>query len=219
MLDAHKAKDDLQQILSEEEYRVYYNQTKGFIETWWEKAKDWIAKQLEKILPSIDSANGAAGPVLIGVIVVTIILLVIIALFLVRNVKRNRILKGQKPLQSMKEINWSYSMHLQEAGTLEAQGRYEQATRHLFLALLLYFHEKEWLEARIWKTNWDYYEELRKINKHCADQFYDLAAFFDEVTYGERTITKEEFDQFRTRTFEWLEQGPTHQEGRLENRS
>ena len=66
----------------------------------------------------------------------------------------------------------------------------------MFLALLLYFHEKEWLEARIWKTNWEYYEEIRKVNQEWADQFYHLALLFDEATYGERKVDKEEYIRF-----------------------
>ena len=86
---------------------------------------------------------------------------------------------------------------------------YTLSTRHLFLALLLYFHEKEWLEARIWKTNWEYYDELKKVNQEWAEQFYHLAYFFDEVTYGERNVQKEEYIQFHNEAMKWLGEGIT----------
>jgi hypothetical protein len=198
MLDANKARDKLEDILNTQEYKVYHNDSKGWIETLWEKAKEWIASQLAKLFPSIESVSGAARPILIVIIVAVIILLALAIFFIIRNGRRNRMLRNQKPLRSMKEINWSYQKHLDEAGRLEALKEYTPSTRHLFLALLLYFHEKKWLEARIWKTNWEYYDELRKVNQQWADQFYDLASFFDEVTYGERKVQKEEFIQFRT---------------------
>ncbi|WP_268872907.1 DUF4129 domain-containing protein [Neobacillus fumarioli] len=69
---------------------------------------------------------------------------------------------------------------------------------------MLYFHEKNWLEARIWKTNWDYYDELRRVDLQEADQFYRLAQIFDEVTYGERTVSKEEYVQFKQEAMKWL---------------
>jgi hypothetical protein len=197
MLDADKAREDLKGILKTEEYRVYYKDSKGLIETWWEQAKEWIAKQLEKMFPDIESASGASGPILIAVIVVVIILLAFSAFFLIRNTKRNRILRKQKPLQSMNEMKWTYQRHLEEAEKHEQLQEYTLSTRHLFLALLLYFHEKGMLEARIWKTNWEYYEELRKVNQQNAEQFFHLAHFFDEVTYGERKVKQEEYLQFQ----------------------
>jgi hypothetical protein len=204
MLDPNRAHDTLKEILNKKEYRIYQNESMSWLAIWWEKAKKWIAKQLIKLFPSIDSANGAAVPVLIAVIIVVIILLALSTYFIFRNVKRNRMLRNQKPLQSMKEINWSFQRHLSEARKQEALKEYSLSTRHLFLSLLLYFHEKEWLVTRIWKTNWDYYDELRKINQQDADLFFTLASFFDEVTYGERPVAKEEYIQFRTDVMKWL---------------
>ena len=97
MFDTEKARDDLDAILKTKEYRVYYD-SKGFIETWWEQAKEWIAKQLEKLFPAVESARWASGPILIAVIVIVIILLALSAFFLLRKIRRNRTLRKQKPL-------------------------------------------------------------------------------------------------------------------------
>ena len=43
MIDANKARDDLEKILNAKEYTIYYNDSNGFIATWWEKAKEWIS--------------------------------------------------------------------------------------------------------------------------------------------------------------------------------
>lgn len=195
MLDTDKARDDLKEILQTKEYTVY-NDSKGFIATWWDKAKEWMAGQLEKLFPAIESARGASGPILISIIVVVTILLALSAFFLIRNTKRNRLLRKQKPLQSRKDMNWTYQRYLEEAEKHERDDEYTLSTRHLFLAVLLYFHEKGLLEARIWKTNWDYYDELRKVNQQKAELFFKLANFFEEVTYGERNVQKDEYWQF-----------------------
>ncbi|WP_218212222.1 hypothetical protein, partial [Pseudomonas sp. 2822-15] len=86
-----------------------------------------------------------------------------------RTVNRKRIYRDHKPLEAMKELNWSYQNHLDEALRKERLQDYSLATRHLFLALLLYFHDVKWLEARIWKTNWEYYEELKQVNEESAE--------------------------------------------------
>lgn len=195
MYDTDNARKDLEEILKTKEYRVYYDK-KGLIATWWDQAKEWIATQLEKLFPAIHSASRASTPILIAIIVVVIILLAFFAFFLIRNTKRNRILRQQKPLQSRKEISWTSQRHLEEAKKHESLAEFTQSTRHLFLALLLFFHEKGLLEARIWKTNWDYYDELRKEDQRKAEQFYQFAQLFEEVTYGERIVMEEEYFQF-----------------------
>jgi hypothetical protein len=204
MLKDSQARDELEKILKEREYQAYYNESKGLIARWWEKVKEWFADLLADLFPSFAPSSAAAGPILIGIIIIIIILLGTIAIFILRNRKSNRTLRDYKPLQSMNEMNWSFQRHLSESQKLEENGDYSLATRHLFLALLLYFHEKEWLVARIWKTNWEYYDELRKVNQKWADQFYHLALLFDEVTYGEHLVHKEEFTQFQSSVMKWL---------------
>ncbi|MED4207142.1 DUF4129 domain-containing protein [Neobacillus mesonae] len=195
MLDANKARDELKDILNQKEYRVY-DESKGLLETWWEKAKNWLYEKLQDLFPSVNIDESAAGSVLLIVIVIVLLILAVFALFLLRNHRRNRGLRKQMPLQSMQELTWSFARHVSEAERLEASGDFAGAVRHLFLGLLLFYHEKGWLEARIWKTNWDYYEELRKIDHKRAEQFFHLAQFFDEVTYGEQEVEKEEYLRF-----------------------
>ena len=123
---------------------------------------------------------------------------------MIRNSRRRKRFKEKKILQSVEEINWSFERHLTEARKLEELGDFTKSTRHLFLAILLYFHEKKWLEARIWKTNWEYYEELRKVNKQWAGNFYHLAILFDGVTYGGYEVQQEEYEKFQKEVMVWL---------------
>ena len=205
MLDANKARGDLKDILEKREYQVYYDQSKGLFQRLWESAKEWLAKKLEKLFPALESAGNAAGPVLIIVITAVIILLGIAVFLIIRHRRRTHQFKERKPLQSIHEINWTYQRHLQEAESQEKNGEFSRAARHLFLALLLYCHEKSWLEAKIWKTNWDYYEELKKVNRPFAEQFFNLAAIFDQVAYGEHQISKDDLASYRADVMKWLQ--------------
>ncbi len=197
------ARDRIEDILNEKEYRIYYDESRNLFEEWWNQLKKWLADLLENLFPSIGSANGAAELVLLLIIFGALLLLGIAVFYLVRNTRSKKLSK-QKPLHSDKELSWTYQKHLREAKKQEENQDFTAATRHLFLALLLYFHEKEWLEARAWKTNWEYYDELRKVNQSWAHEFYDLALVFDEVTYGEYEIDKLEYLQFRDKAFTWL---------------
>ncbi|MBS4208019.1 DUF4129 domain-containing protein [Bacillus sp. FJAT-50079] len=203
MINVEKARDELENILQGKEYTAY-NASK--VESWWEKAKDWIADQLAKLFPSFEAASAAAGPLLVIIIIAVLILIAVVVFLLVRYSGRRMKYREQSPFQSMREIDWSFPMHLEEAKRREELAEYSLAIRHLFLALLLYFHEKQWLIARVWKTNGEYYQELKKVNQKWANEFHDLALIFDEVTYGEKSVLEEEYIQFRIKAMKWLEE-------------
>lgn len=204
MINIDEAKDELQEILNGKEYLIYQDQPSNLFSIWWDKAKKWLAEQLEKLFPSLETTSAIAGPLII-IIVIVILTLIGLAIYLfIRKNKRKRMFSERAPLYSQKEIDWSYQMHIAEALVQEELALYAPATRHLFLALLLYFHEKDWLEARVWKTNWEYYEELKKNNQQRADQFYHLADFFDKAAYGEHEVQQQEYRQFQTEVMKSL---------------
>ncbi|MEH7382182.1 DUF4129 domain-containing protein [Bacillus sp. JJ1533] len=203
------AKERIEEILNGKEYRIYYDESRNVFQEWWNRVKKWLAEFLENIFPSIESGSSAAEVVLVLIILAALLLLGIAVFLLLRNKRRSTNLGKHKPLHSAEELSWTYQRHLQEALLYEEKQNYSPATRHLFLALLLLFHEKEWLEAKLWKTNWEYYDELRKVKQAWADEFYDLALVFDEVAYGEYEIDIDGYNRFRETAFVWLE----HAEG------
>lgn len=203
------ARDRIEEILNGKEYRIYYDESRNLFQEWWNQVKEWLADFLENLFPAIESGRGAAEVVLILIILGALFLLGIAVFLLVRNKRRNANLSKHKPLHSAQALSWTYQRHLEEALKHEENRHYSSATRHLFLALLLFFHEKEWLEAKLWKTNWEYYDELSKVKQSWADEFNDLALVFDEVAYGEYEIGRGEYNQFREKIFVWLD----HSEG------
>ncbi|TXC90304.1 DUF4129 domain-containing protein [Metabacillus litoralis] len=211
MLNDEKAKKELQEILNQREYLVYEEKPPGFIEKWWNSVEDWLSEWLEGLFPTIEPASGIGGQVLLTLIVIMILLLLGVFVFIIfRNGKRKRALRKYQPLQTIDEMKWSYQKHLRESERQELQREFNLSTRHLFLGLLLYFHEKDLLKARIWKTNWEYYDELMKVNKQWANQFYNLAQLFDEVTYGERIIGEEEYHHFKKIVLNLIEDEEFH---------
>ncbi|MBN8192230.1 DUF4129 domain-containing protein [Bacillus sp. NTK074B] len=207
MLDEKRARDGIEEILDGEEYQAYLRENQGVLAGWWEKAKEWIQEMLGNINPALEPTGGGASGILITLIVMAVGALLFFAFHAVRNGLRRRKFRLNKPMQSMDEMEWSYSTHLEEAHRHEAIGDYSKAIRHMFLALLLYFHEREYLEARMWKTNWEYYDELRKVNQKWADRFFELALLFDEVAYGERQVSEREYARYKQEAFRWLDNG------------
>ncbi|MDR4886190.1 DUF4129 domain-containing protein [Fredinandcohnia sp. QZ13] len=205
----NEARERMEEILNGKEYRIYYDESRNVFQEWWDQIKKWLADFIENLFPALESGGGAAEVVLVLIILGALLLLGIAIFLLVRNKRRNTNLSKRNPLHSAVELSWTYQKHVQEALKHEKNQDFSPATRHLFLALLLFFHDKEWLEAKLWKTNWEYYDELRKVKQAWADEFYDLALVFDEVAYGEYEIDQVEYNQFREKTFAWLE----HSEG------
>ncbi|HEX7066298.1 MAG TPA: DUF4129 domain-containing protein [Bacillales bacterium] len=206
MTKGEEAKHELQKILSQQEYRVYYGEHRGFLQIWWEHAKHWIADLLSRWFSSFEPSSGLANVILI-VIIAGILALIVFVLFLsIRTIKRKRTFRDPHPLRSMSQEQWTSAHHLSEAQRQEKERNYTYAVRHMFLALLLSFHEKKWLEAKNWKTNWEYYDELEKVNKSSADAFYQLALIFDEVFYGEREMQQDEYTSYRDEAMNWLQE-------------
>lgn len=203
MLDTDEAGKKLEKILSKEEYQAYYRNP---LSNWWEKAKERFADWLSQLFPSLEVSESVSGPLLVLIVVIFVIVLGIVAFLIARAVSRSRKFRDEKPFQSKKYLEWTCLKHLSEAKKLESLGDLSLAARHLFLALLLYCHEKEWLEAKIWKTNWEYYEEIKRTNVTWAERFYGLAKVFDEIAYGEKQISQEEYRLFRHTVMGWLEQ-------------
>ncbi|WP_316571405.1 DUF4129 domain-containing protein [Neobacillus sp. YIM B06451] len=207
MIDSTEAKKELEEILKQDEYTVY-SKPPGFIEKWWNQAMAWLSDLLESWFPSLEQGSrSAAAPLLIAIIAIAVLLLAWIAYLLIRNSRRKILNREYKPLQFSREIDWTYEMHMERASRLEAEGQLRAAVRHFFLALLLFLDEQKCIEARQWKTNWEYFAELGKSSRVDADRFYELASVFDEVTYGERQISNNDFLSFRSKIAAWLEEG------------
>ncbi|WP_053365796.1 DUF4129 domain-containing protein [Bacillus sp. FJAT-27245] len=211
MIDSTEARKELEEILNQEEYTVY-SKPPGFVEKWWNEAMAWLADLLENWFPSLaQGSRSAAAPLLIVIIAIIVLILAWIAYLLIRNSRRKKLNREYKPLQFSREIDWTYEMHMERAIRLEAEGQLSKAVRHFFLALLLFLHEQKCIEARQWKTNWEYFAELGKSSRADADRFYELASVFDEVTYGERQISNNDYLSFRGKIAAWLEEGRVKQ--------
>ena len=206
MANIDETREKLEGILSKREYQVYYEDNRNFLEIGWDKAKNWFMELLSKLFSSYEPSSGMVEIIMIGIIAIVIILVGLGVFLVVRSNRRKRKFRDRLPLTSRNEMSWSCHNHLSAADEQEKQQNYQFATRHMFLALLLYFHEKSWLEARSWKTNWEYYAELKKVNQQSADQFYNLALLFDEVVYGERVMQKDEYIKYREAVMTWLNQ-------------
>lgn len=205
-VDEEQARRELENILDQREYQVYYEDNRSTLQILWDRARDWIADWLGDLFLNINPSTGMANGILVLLICMAALLLAVAAYRLIRTTERNRRFRAEQPFQSVDQKDWSFADHLAEADRQEGAGAYKPAVRHSFLALLLYFDEKNWLEARMWKTNGEYYEELRNVSPEIAGQFVKLAVIFDQAAYGDKLVTEPEYRSFRQEVFDWIGQ-------------
>jgi len=210
MQSPDKAREELEEILNQKEYQDYYEDQRNFIQIWWDKLKQWFGELLSDLFSGFNPSSDFADTVLVIIIGVAVLLACLVGFLIFRSVKRKRTFNTHQPLQSVDEMEWSVTEHLKEAKRQEREENYSLATRHQFLALLLYFHERKWLEAHVWKTNWDYVNELKREDKQKAEAFYELARIFDEAFYGKRKIKHEEYLSYQKKVQKWLEDPTSH---------
>lgn len=206
MANIKEAEQTLAEILAQREYQIYYEDNRNILQIWWDRFWEWIGDLFSRWFQAFEPTS-TVGDMIIAILILVVIILVLVLLFLlISNVTKKRRLRSLQPLQSSVQSNWGSKQHLTEASRLEEQGDYQQATRHLFLALLLSLHEEERLVAQKWKTNWEYYQELLRSNREYAEDFYQFAFLFEEVTYGEKQIDSNAYQAYQTKIVRWLDE-------------
>ncbi|GAB3802269.1 DUF4129 domain-containing protein [Virgibacillus kimchii] len=204
MENPDRARERLEEILSQREYQVYYEENRNFLQILWDRLSEWFFELLEEWLMGMEPSNAFSDTLLVILIGVVILLAIVVIFFAVRSVRRKRSAREHQPFHSADELEWSVDRHVREAEKQAGKGNYSLGIRHQFLALLLYFHDLELLKASVWKTNWDYFAELQKKDKQRAGAFYELARIFDEAVYGEREMEQAEYENYREQVRGWM---------------
>jgi len=200
---ADDVKKQFEKILSGEEYQVYSQQQENFLLQFVEKIVNWLAEFLGKLIPwSGLSENSFRSIAYVMIALFFLIALLFLFLFINRYVKRKK--RGVSPFGTQKEFSSNRLAHMKTAEKYAGKGDYRQGIRYLFLALLLYLDDKDWLKARPWKTNGEYVDELMDVSSTIAKRFSHLAGIFDESFYGGRETTREDYQHFYQLVNEWM---------------
>ncbi|MFA1819216.1 DUF4129 domain-containing protein [Virgibacillus oceani] len=205
MENPDRATERFEEILSQREYQIYYEENRNFLQILWDNITEWFWELLNELFSGLDPSNAFADTLLVILIGVVILLAIVVAFFIVRSTRRKRALREQQPFQSVNELEWSVERHLKEAEKKAGNEDYSLAVRHQFLALLLYFHDRELLQAHVWKTNWDYFAELEQKDRRRATAFFELARTFDEAVYGEHEIKQAVYARYRESVRRWMD--------------
>lgn len=201
-------REDLQGILDTQEYQIYTQENKSLLQTMFEDLKNWLHQMLQNIFPHTDVAKRTSEWLSYGITALGLVLLfVLLFLLLSRFVRQGRVHLQQVSMSQGQ--TFTAQGHLGEAYRLAGEENYQSALRNLFLGLIIYLDQNQRIEAKAWKTNWEYYSELEDRSPQLANSFYMLAIKFEEAMYGGRPISKDDYWLYHNQVNKWIHEGDT----------
>lgn len=195
-LDPEKAREELERILSEQQYQAYYRSDQNVLLSWLDWLQNWLYDVLKKYFPETMALSNATEWIAYLILGVVILLLFLFLFMLGSRFVRTGSFQ-EKPIGTASELAWSVREHLAEAERLADKEDFQAALRHAFLAFILYLDQTDWIDAKPWKTNGDYYDEIEGHSREKAQIFYLLALKFEETMYGGRHVNKDHYDTYR----------------------
>lgn len=201
-------RDDLQGILDTKEYKIYTQENRSVLQDLFEDLKNWLHQILQSIFPHVDIAKRTSDWLAYGIVALGLLLLILLLfLLLSRFVRQGRV--NSKKVSTIKGQILTVQRHLEKAHSLAEEGNYDLALRSLFLGFILYLDQNSWLEAKAWKTNWEYYAELNSHAPQLAQSFYTLAIKFDEAMFGGRPIERDDYWFYHNQVSQSIYEGAT----------
>lgn len=206
-IDPIDARKELEKILSNQEYRIYDQEdSANILQRWLERFGKWLNEILHNLFPNANITETTAEWIIYGLTLVMLLLSIFLFIKLWKSFVRER-RYDSKPIGTAEDLALSSSHHFHKADQLTEQGEFRLALRHVFLAFILYLDQHHWVDAKPWKTNWEYYEELQNRHSVLTEPFNQLAIKFEEVVYGGRSIQLDDFLVFRKQVDEWMKIG------------
>lgn len=197
--DTHSAevKKQLEDILSDDEYQVYYREHEASLLAMLEEfVERYFGNLLRKMFPQSEIPEHLTSWIAYILMAVCLVVLVgMLVSFYRKLVPEMKYKPGSAG--SEEDFSMSVETHLEAADQYARNGDYREAIRRLFLAMLLRLDEKQWIQARAWKSNGEYCDELLDSAPEYAQRFREVSAVFDETFFGGRRMAQQEYHHFR----------------------
>ncbi len=187
-----KFDETIEGILKRLEYR-HLGEYLDMLERLQERVVSWLEgwlgymnlqhRGITKAVPSISNAV-----IIIGAAIIIIILILMI-LFMRKMVKKDK--KIRTILGEIIDDNTTRESLKEKARSLKALGKYREALRYGFIALLFQMNEANLLYLDEAKTNRELASSLKESNFINIDLFEKAIGLFNEVWYGHKMINEE----------------------------
>ncbi|NPV91973.1 MAG: DUF4129 domain-containing protein [Firmicutes bacterium] len=190
-----KDRELLKEILSRDEFTVYYRQSKNAFSELLERFFNWLGERFPDVPLDGLVTEGGITAVSWVLVAVAAVLLLLVIYWLVRQVRRQRRVKPGV-WQSGGELVRDYSYYLGKAREFGSQGEWREGIRHAFLLLLFFMDRREWVRVERWKTNFEYGLELRDRNRAWYEWFRGMAVVFERAWYGKLPVSAGDFERY-----------------------
>jgi hypothetical protein len=130
---------------------------------------------------NIDTVLKIALIILAVILLFIIIRLLIKKVYLPGKVRKNKIPKPHEYLENP-------DLAEEKMRSLMEQGRFNEALRFLYVALLLELHQRKVLRVEKWKTNRAYLREIAANNPEILSPMKELTGVFNACCYGNKEI-------------------------------
>ncbi|MEV4057830.1 DUF4129 domain-containing protein [Amycolatopsis sp. NPDC049688] len=150
-----------------------------------QQAAQWLGEQLEKLLNSVSS--GVPGGIF-GLVLILVLLIVLVVVIRLRTGKVARAARaGRVVFGSTRKSAADYRRSAAEAA---AAGRFDDAVRDRFRAVVRALEERALLDTRSGRTADEVAAEAGVLLPNVADHLRQGARLFDDVHYGGREGTE-----------------------------
>jgi hypothetical protein len=198
-ISSERARNTLATILAGKEYQ------ESMTENIAQRVLGAISRFLARIIGP-GTGEVISWVLLVGLVLGAAALLVFLVLHLINSPSPKRQKVAQTTIrQASVERPTAEALLLQAEDDARA-GRFREAFRSIYLAAILHLDGRRFVTYAEGTTNWEYTRAARRLApSDTARLFGDMTIRFDDLIYGQRTVTGDEYSGFR-RSYQELEE-------------
>lgn len=189
-------KELLKDILSRDEYREYYHESKEGFWDFLDPFFDW----LKGFFPDFGApSDGVISLFTYTLIAVLFVILVFVIYWFVKQIVRQNHAGRTHSYLPVDGLIQSYAYYWKQALAFDAQGDWREGVRAVFLSLVFYLDDQERIRVERWKTNWEYASELANSEITLVTLFHDCSILFERTWYGNEAVDQNQFHSMFSR--------------------
>lgn len=142
--------------------------------------------------------------ILIGVILLVLFIWVIRTLWVQGLFNKS---ESERKRSTSQGFNLGFHHGWDRSKQMAAEGNYRMAIRFLFQYILQFSEDKQKITLQIDKTNGEYRKEIQQSWVVQASPFHSLTNQFDEVWYGQKQVTNEDYQNYQQEVLSFIEKG------------
>lgn len=181
-------KEQLLQILKQDEYTAYEVKKSASLWSWLEP----VFRKIRSWLPHFKVSDSVTDWLTVGVAILLLGIAAFAIYWFLKQIMWQKRVRSETFLPQG-EVSRSYRYYWQQASELKGVGDWREGVRSVFLSLLFYMEDASLIRVEKWKTNWEYAEELTGTASSLVPLFQESSLLFERIWYGKEAVTEQQF--------------------------